>query len=179
MTATTVAYRRDGGTARPAINVKCYAAGLDFWPPTPDNRVDAIDRHVAEAYDRVQSDFWQAAQEIATQRGLGEITQEGRSGGWLVIEHGDPDDMSDCYYHGDECDDPEDVEHVAARKQERADWLAAYRALAEWAETWIADAPRKVRDLAQSLAMDAAGESSVALRSWLAFSDAGIRLRAL
>ena len=144
---------RYNGPARPAINVKVHAAGLDFWPPTPGNIVDAVDRHVGAAYERVQSDFWQAAQEIATQRGLGEIAQEGRSGGWLVFLDYDPIE--------DPTDDDKDPEV-------RARWLTGYAAMTEWAEAFIADAPRKVRELAQSLAMDEAGERA-ALRMFATF----------
>jgi hypothetical protein len=147
---TTVTYHRDGyGPARPAINVKDRHSGMDF--------VIALERLVGNAavvlgesvncrypddlrdiaYERVVSDFWQAAQEIATQRGLGTIYSEGRSGGWLVIDN-DPT-------HGGEDDaDPE--------------WLAGYRALSEWADAYIADSPGKVARLTQSLAMDEAGE---------------------
>lgn len=150
MTDTNVAYHAERAvwTERPAINVKVYAAGLDFWPPTFDNRVDAADRCVAEAYDRVQSDFWQAASEIADQNGLGEITQEGRSGGWLVFTSPgtlnalDPSEDNEC--------PPEIVRET----------LAGYRSMVAWADAWIADAPRKVRDLAQQLAMDLAGQSA-------------------
>lgn len=141
--STQVTYHADGyEPARPAINVKVYAAGLDFWPPTIDNRVDDVDRCVAAAYERVQSDFWQAAEEIATQRGLGYIEQAGRSGGWLVFET-DPNYLS-----------------ADSAPLGREEWLAGYRSMVEWADAYIADAPRKVRALAQQLAMDEAGESA-------------------
>ncbi len=93
----------------------------------------------------MQSDFWQAAEQIATERGLGEIVQEGRSGGWLVFTQYDPIE--------DPTDDDKDPEV-------RARWLTGYSAMVEWADAWIADAPRKVRNLAQSLAMDEAGEGA-------------------
>lgn len=48
-------------------------------------------------------------------------------------------------------------------------WLEGYRKLRDWCESYIADAPAKVARLAQSLAIDAAGEASVTLRSWLAW----------
>jgi hypothetical protein len=157
MTETTVHYHADGlyETGRPSIDVKDYHTGEDYWPPefsrgivrmSMGARSEAI---VRAAYERVQSDFWQAAQEIAEQNGLGEIAQEGRSGGWLVFTDGrdpqEPGTLNDA-----------DTLHGAGYTVK--DWLAGYRSMVEWADAFIADAPRKVRDLAQQLAMDEAGE---------------------
>lgn len=154
---TNVAYYRDDdGTGRPAINVKVHAAGRDYWHPALECAYGDLSDHVPTelAYERVQSDFWQAAQEIATQRGLGEITQEGRSGGWLVFTDGrDPQDVATL------CD-PDEGHTDADSCEAVTEWLAAYRAMVEWADAFIADAPRKVRDLAQQLAMDEAGEDA-------------------
>lgn len=148
---TKVTYHADGyGPARPAINVKCHASGLDFWPPEfhalPEaaDRCQEIERTTAgdlvdAAYNITVSGFWQAAEEIATQRGLGEIWQGGRSGGWLMFD-------ADPTHGGEDAPDTE--------------WLAGYRALSEWADAYIAAAPARVAALAQSLAMDALGRAA-------------------
>ena len=146
--STTVHYHADGyGPARPAINVKCHS-GKDF--------VIALERLVGDAavvlgeiaYERVASDFWRAAQEMAEEKlGLGEITQEGRSGGWLVFTDFDP------RTHPTEVAESDDEQDRTVEV-----WLAGYRVMTEWADAYIADAPRKVAALAQSLAMDALGE---------------------
>lgn len=173
MPDTIVAYHADRAAyeARPAINVKCHRAGRVFWPTLPttphfpgasDAFDEAMGKHVEVAYERVQSDFWMTAEQIAEQNGLGPIEQEGRSGGWLVFTDGrDPQDP-ETFCDGDGIDHADDdagtrrADHMPTVK----DWLAAYRSMVEWAETWIADAPRKVRDLAQQYAMDAAGEAA-------------------
>ena len=152
-TAVTYHNAEAFGPARPAINVKDHHSGMDF--------VIALQRLVGDAavvlgesvncrypetlrdiaYERVVSDFWQSAEHIARERGLGMIYQEGRSGGWLVIDN-DPT-------HGGDDDAP-------------PEWLAGYRAMTEWADAWIADAPRKVAALAQSIAMDELGAPAAA-----------------
>lgn len=144
---TTVTYHSDGyAAARPAINVKCRTAGADCWPPagifpeagTPGENDQDYDALVGTAYERVQSDFWQAASEIATQRGLGEITQEGRSGGWLVLT--DPP-----FTHEEYPDVPCE------------EWLAAYTALHDWCDREVAAAPDRVKALAHQYGMDRVG----------------------
>jgi hypothetical protein len=144
MTTTTVTYH-DG---KPAINVKDRHSGMDF--------VIALERLVGSAsfvlgesvdcrypetlrdaaYERIVSDFWQAAEQIAQERGLGTIYQDGRSGGWLVID-------ADPTHGGEDDADPE--------------WLASYRALGEWADAYIADAPAKTASLAQAWKLDELG----------------------
>jgi hypothetical protein len=168
---TNVHYHVEDGIGRPAIDVKDHHSGMDF--------VFAVERLIGGpasgllgesvnavypstlrdiAYERIVSDFWQAAEEIATQRGLGEITQEGRSGGWLVFTDGrDPRMMSGGEWRDPEDADPDDA-YVQIAIEERAEWLAGYRSMVEWADAWIADAPRKVAALAQQYAMDEAGE---------------------
>lgn len=154
--STTVHYHADGyGPARPAINVKDRHSGMDLI---------ALERLVGDAavvlgesvtdtlrniaYERVASDFWRAAQEMAEEKlGLGEITQEGRSGGWLVFTDFDP------RTHPTEVAESDDEQDRTVEV-----WLAGYRVMTEWADAYIADAPRKVAALAQSLAMDALGE---------------------
>jgi hypothetical protein len=170
--SVTVSYHTEDGVSRPAIDVKDHHSGQDF--------VFAVERLIggpAEgllgesvtcqyptalrdlAYERIVSDFWQAATEIAEQKGLGEITQEGRSGGWLVFTDGrDPQDAATFCEDGQTGD-----EHEA----DVAEWLRAYRGMVEWADAWIADAPRKVAALAQQMAMDEAGEP--AARRFFAF----------
>lgn len=160
MTETNVAYHVEDGAGRPAINVKDHNGGTAYTialqravGPAVAERLRGRDDQgtgpYAIAYERIVSDFWQAAEEIATQRGLGEITQEGRSGGWLVFTSYDPQNPSGC----DDCGGSETEAEVR-------EWLAAYRSMVEWAETWIADAPRKVAALAQQYAMDEAGEAA-------------------
>lgn len=147
--STTVKYHRDGfAEGRPAINVKCYTSHQVMLPDgfqaayangtvhLDDIAGDLIDAAAA----RVASDFWQAAEEMADQRGLGGIEQEGRSGGWLVFTDSDPDDEPDA--------------------DKAAHWLAGYRAMTEWADAYIAAAPGKVSRLAQQYAMDEAGNSA-------------------
>jgi hypothetical protein len=148
MTETTVQYHRDGyGPGRPAICVKDRHAGDAYsCSASPLYAADLI----GVAYDRIVSDFWQAATEIAQQKGLGEIEQRGRSGGWLVFTECDPTDPAHWKEAG-----------------EITEWLAGYRSMVEWADAWIADAPRKVAALAQQLAMDEAGEP--AARRFFAF----------
>lgn len=147
MTETKVAYHVEDGEGRPAINVKDHNGGEAYAiaiqrlvGPVLAERIGSDNERSPSsiAYDRITSDFWQTAEEIAMQRGLGEITQEGRSGGWLVF-----------------IDGPYILE---SGPTQRIEWLAGYRAMVEWAEAWIADAPRKVAALAQQLAMDEAGE---------------------
>ena len=146
MTApVTVAYHSEyGGAARPAVCVKLHVAGGDFWPDAfaalPDGQRDGLltpDAYVSAAYDRVQSDFWQAAERVAQENGFAEIGQEGRSGGWLAI-HSDPEDTDDDH--------------------QRHLWLAGYAALSAWVESELAAIPARVARLAQGMAMDAAGE---------------------
>jgi hypothetical protein len=176
MTETNVHYHADSpyDTARPAINVKDYHSGQDLviaierliGAPAgavlgesvncryPDSRLDL-------AIERITSDFWQNAEEIATQRGLGEITQEGRSGGWLVFTSADPQRPETlCPDHAPSADNPDGEPCDWADTDGVKEWLAGYRSMVEWADTWIADAPRKVAALAQSMAMDEAGESA-------------------
>lgn len=169
---TIVSYHSDDGPARPAINVKVRAPGVAFWP---DNLlrpldIDAAANIVGTAYERVQSAFWREAEAKADELGLGGITQEGRSGGWLVFTDGrdprDMDDAADCGlgdFEGGKCR----VLHDGRRE-----WLAAYREMREWAEAYIADAPRKVRELAQSLAMNGVGREP-ALRHFGFLLDRG------
>lgn len=189
MTETTVTYHREyGGTARPAINVKMHAAGADFWPDAfrglPEgHRGGALtpDAWVEAAYQRVTSDFWQAAEEIADQLGMGEIAQEGRSGGWLVFTDGrDPEDL-DTFAHMTEdnghgrcpvCDSAVRgggslplLHAVPRERRDVADWLAGYRAMSEWAREYTAAAPARIRSLAQGMAMDEIGEAGIAVRA--------------
>lgn len=151
---TTVAYHRDGyGPARPAINVKDRHSGMDFVIALerlagPASLVlgESVDCRYPEtlrdaAYERIVSDFWQSAEQIAQERGLGTIYQEGRSGGWLVID-------TDPTHGGEDHPDPE--------------WLASYRALSEWADAFIADAPTKTARLAQDWKMDELGAGPAA-----------------
>ncbi len=168
MTDTEVHYHVEDGVGRPAINVKDHNGG-DAYRFALGRLIgaDSLDDMLAPrspmldeiAYDRIVSDFWQAATEIAEQRGLGEITQEGRSGGWLVFTSFDPQPHRI---------DPKHTSSESAA--EGREWLAGYRSMVEWADAWIADAPRKVAALAQQYAMDEAGEDA-ALR-FFAF-DAG------
>jgi hypothetical protein len=170
-TETTVSYHADEyRVARPAINVKDYHSGMDFVAAVEkliggpasgllgesQNAIYPADLR-DEAYERIVSDFWQAAQEIATQRGLGEIEQEGRSGGWLVFTDGfDPEHYVDI--NAEDADVPEE--------SPLGEWLANYRAMTEWADAWIADGPRKVAALAQQIAMDELGIGPA--RRWVA-----------
>ncbi|HET7070116.1 MAG TPA: hypothetical protein VFI40_04780 [Nocardioides sp.] len=157
---TRVQYHTDGygREARPAIDVKDRHTGADYTVPAFAGLYDAIGSAdsndlTEQAYELVQSDFWTAAYEKAADLGLGPIETEGRSGGWLVFTDGrDPQDPETfgCE-HSPEDNARQDCPLVAG-------WLEGYRAMVEWADAYIADAPRKVRDLAQQLAMDAAGE---------------------
>lgn len=153
---TAVAYHAEHGQpARPAINVKLHVPGAAFWPDgrtfpeagTPGEHDRDYDALIEAAYARVQSDFWQTAAEIAEREGLGEIAQEGRSGGWLVFVDGDP-------WHGP-------IMHPL----DGPSWLAAYRHMAEWVGRELAAIPARVAALAQQYAMDAAGEAA-AWRMW-------------
>ena len=140
----------------PAINVKLYVAGNDFWPrpffDLPESRVDGtvpIGNTTAEAlldtaYNITQQDFWQEAEARATSLGLGDIEQQGRSGGWLAL--------TDPRLVGLLEDAPN------GRRREAREFVEGYRALREWAEGFLADAPRRVASLAQQLAMDELGE---------------------
>jgi hypothetical protein len=148
MTETRVAYHADGyDTARPAINVKLH----DPWGPGEYAFAAAVgDNELAEAYlnrafDRLQGQFWQDAEEL----GLGPITQEGCSGGWLVFTDGRDPQLSS--YFG----------NIAEEQDEAVrDWLAAYRAMVAWVESELASAPERVRNLAQQLAMDEVGREA-------------------
>lgn len=166
MTDTNVRYHVESGSpGRPAINVKDHHAGDDYRSALERlvgaAGADAIEAAGYEVYERVVSDFWQAAEEIATQRGLGEIVQGGRSGGWLVFADGrDPQYMTGGE-NRDSIDDGDDALTRAA-EAERLEWLAGYRAMVEWADAYIAAAPGRVAALAQSIAMDEKGAPAAA-----------------
>lgn len=153
MIATTVTYHADGyGPARPGINVKDRHSGMDF--------VRELERLVGDAalvmgdsvnciypsdlrdiaYTRVCSDFWQSAEELADQYGIGPITQEGRSGGWLAFDKA-----------------PDLDENTADTRA----WIKGYRALSAWAEEYIADAPARTARLAQDMKLDEIGSRAV------------------
>ncbi len=138
---TAVTYHTDRySPARPAINVKCHVAGVNFWPEGWSHAAPfSFDRGmlVELSYSRVVSTFWQNAQKLATQLELGHVEQEGRSGGWLVLA--DPRDPSDP------CEDYEA-------------WLEGYSSLSAWCEVFIVAAPDRVAAAAQQLALDLLGE---------------------
>lgn len=135
----------------PAINVKDRHSGQDF--------VIALERIVGAnaagivigeavncrypsdmrdlAYQTVASEFWQTADTIAAERGLGDIRQAGRSGGWLEL-------VDDPTYGGDDDADPQ--------------WLAGYRALRDWADDFLSTTPERVARVVHQAAMDRVGE---------------------
>jgi hypothetical protein len=167
MTDTTVTYHADGyGPARPGINVKSHHSGMHL--------VHELQRLVGDpavvlgesvncrypsdrlelAYERVQSDFWQAAEELANQYGLGPIIQEGRSGGWLVFTDGrDPAEPGTLT----------DTDTLHGAPYGRADWLRAYAAFSAWADAYIASVPGRIARLAHDAAMDDLGARTVFL----------------
>lgn len=150
MPDTTVTYHRDGyGPARPAVNVKVHVTGRDYWPDAFDVNDEAAEigrstslSFMEVAYDRIVTDFWQDAADLAADLGLGPIEQEGRSGGWLVLTDGSWPDL----------EDPDD-----GLPADRAAWLAAYRQLSDWCAEQVRSAPARVAALAQQLAMDELG----------------------
>ena len=176
MTATEVQYHRDGwGPGRPAVDVKDHHAGMDYrialerlvGSAAGADAIEAEDDYPGDgngrAYSILQERFWQDAETLAEEYGLGPIEQEGRSGGWLVLTDGrDPQDPET--FCADTAED--DGAHAADATRE---WLAAYRKLRDWCEAEVASAPARVAALAQSLAIDAAGERTITLRSWLAW----------
>lgn len=163
---TEVAYHGDGfRPARPAINVKHYGPFADGAGRDLIEKLEAefgrqwvegrggYDGALAAATEDASRQWWEDAAEAAKGYGLGEIEQEGRSGGWLVFADGrDPQDMAPV----DECatcGDPEDTalhdehctfgaghEHhafVALENTERREWLAGYRKMVEWCRATI------------------------------------------
>jgi hypothetical protein len=157
MGETVVTFHDD----RPAINVKLHLAGLEFWPESfarlpfsnwpPNTDIQPVGKTTAgdivdAAYNIVQQDFWHDAQARATELGLGEIEQGGRSGGWLEL----PGLVGrlPCPEHqpmGTICDDEIEA-------------LAGYASLREWAYDFLHTAPIRVRDLAEQIAMDELGQ---------------------
>jgi hypothetical protein len=148
MADITVAYHADGyGPARPAVNVKVHGWSLAAKLYTILDNDDA-ERLYRLAEERVYSDFWQAAEENATQRGLGAITQEGRSGGWLVFTEGPSSEAMTA---------------PGASKRLIREWVEQYAAFAAWCAAEVAAAPERAARLAQDMAMDEVGRQSVAL----------------
>lgn len=142
MGSIEAAYHADGyAAARPAVNVKVRVPGFRFRSDAVDAALPLADaeRIHQQAYDCVQSDFWDAARDGASKLGLGGIGQEGRSGGWLIFT------------------EAPDLEYSARR----VEWLDAYRRFVVWVTAELAAAPTKVAALAQSLAMDEAGSRAV------------------
>lgn len=147
---TEVTFYREHGRSAPAINVKLHVPGVEFWPASfealpedgygckPIGRTTAADL-VDAAYNITAEDFWADAETMARDLGLGAIEQTGRLGGWLTLP-----DLADRI-----TDDEADP-----------DALAAYAKLRSWAEEFIADAPRKVRALALTLARYEVGASA-------------------
>jgi hypothetical protein len=136
---TAITYRADAyGPAHPSINVKVRAPGYAFRSVDVDtampDRTDAIHEL---AYERVQSDFWQAAEELADQYGIGPIAQAGRSGGWLEFPNMD------------------------SLSEPTAEWLAAFQAFDAWVDAEVNAAPARVAALAQQMAMDELGARAV------------------
>lgn len=133
--STTVAYHADGhDAARPAVNVKL---GLYDQRPLDELRATLgeaeADALIELAQEIVVNDALNDAAYLARQSGLGEIEQEGRSGGWLVFTDGR---------------DPQD----SMTFDERRDWLAAYRKFAAWCDTEVAAIPERATRLAANLA---------------------------
>lgn len=164
MPDTTVQYHTDGygRPARPAVNVKVH--GTDF---AAYDRLCAAISNVDDLYQRAEevifARFWSDAADMAASLGLGPITQEGRSGGWLVLTDGRSPEL-----YTPSTTDKEDVRAYAAA---RRDWLAAYRKLADWCAERVHTAPARVAALAQQLAMDELG-AEPAHRMWLAAGEA-------
>lgn len=91
MSANEITYRGD----YPAINVKddcLYARDPrfdEFVEKLGQARIDSI-------YEGIQEAFWRFyAPELAKQYGYGEISSDGRSGGWLLVEGTPPFDPDD------------------------------------------------------------------------------------
>lgn len=101
------------------------------------------------------------------------LPADGEPGGCEGCAASHPDE--DASEHGFEVDPEADtLAAIADRGGDPAAWprhvwLAAYLSMAAWCDMFIADAPAKVAALAQSLAIDAAGERTITLRSWLAW----------
>ena len=138
-----VKYHRDGyGPARPAINVKLHVAGIDYWPESIDFLGDDVAAQLVEtAYDETAEQFWADAEHMARELCLGKIEQQGRSGGWLVLTDGPGYDM--------------EALALADRTPDHGPrWIDGYSKLSTWANGFLADAPRMVRERARSLAID-------------------------
>src|SRR5688500_16538314 len=110
---TVVSYHRDMfGPGRPAINVKCHGfdrAAFDTLADNPTIGHNEAGSLFDFATELVARSWWEDAENTARSLGLGEIEQEGRSGGWLVFTDGrDPLDMGG---------------------KKRLDWLRAYSAM--------------------------------------------------
>lgn len=136
--ATVVNYH-DG---KPAICVKVRAPGAAFCPDELDGRLSTqtvgdkqAEDIVESAYGVVQRYFWDVAESMAAPV-LGSIRQDGRSGGWLVIE-------KDPTHGGDTVPD--------------AEWLTEYGLLRDWAAEFIETAPERVARLALDMARDELG----------------------
>lgn len=127
-TETNVAYHRDGfGRGRPAINVKMYARVWDL-PKVLELDARVGTEHTEEllqaAEETLYPRWWDEAAAKAEEYNLGPITQEGRSGGWLVFTDGtDPQAMGG---------------------NDRKDWLAAYRLMDEWCDTEVDAMPARL-----------------------------------
>jgi hypothetical protein len=156
---TVVQYHADGiEDPRPAIDVKDRHAGSDYWPRLPMTRsadgtvfpalpAGRMGVFVDLAYGQAQRTFWATAEEVAASLGLGPIAQEGRSGGWLVFTDGR---------------DPQRMEQDGVDLTVMREWLSGYRSMKAWSNDFLHDAPRRVREHAQQLAMDAAGHGAAA-----------------
>jgi hypothetical protein len=84
------------------------------------------------SWEKVARNWWELATEQANELRLGEIEQEGRSGGWLVFSDGR---------------DPLDFGGKA-----RIEWLRAYKAMVKWCEESIAAVPDEIGRTAVELA---------------------------
>lgn len=160
-TETQVSYHRDNpfAMARPAVNVKVnfgrmdleydeIAHALDEYPES--GVAHRTNRLYEIAQEQVFEAFWIEAATKADELGLGEIEQEGHSGGWLVLAEGR--DLSVSYDR-------------KASIAERSDWLAAYRQLAAWCAERVAAAPAEIAKLARELAIEEVENGSVAVRA--------------
>lgn len=147
-----------GDTDRPGIKVRDPHPGISYSYPDLEEALgeERTAEYTQAAYELVRSDFWAEAEQRALHAGLGNIEQGGRSGGWLLFE------VDPRYLSAD------------SGPLGRAEWLAGYAAMRDWAREWIADAPRKVRRTTEQIAMEEVGVG--AARRFFAFDPFPFRV---
>ena len=87
---SAIEFHSDRGPSLPAVNVKChhFPGADDICRRWPDCPTETAEKAAEYAYEQACECFWKAIHETAEYYlGAGvKVWQQGRSGGWLVVE---------------------------------------------------------------------------------------------